>query len=56
MTSLSDDYQADVIEAFKQIVGIPMGTNCVPFVTDLFSFCYERDSMSSLSTIIKLIF
>ena len=49
MTSLSDDYQADAIEAFNQIVGIPMGTNCAPLVTDLFLFCYERDSMSSLS-------
>ena len=27
-----------------------MGTNCAPFVTDLFLFCYERDFMMSLST------
>ena len=26
-----------------------MGTNCVPLVDDLFLFCYERDSMLSLS-------
>ena len=26
-----------------------MGTNCVPLVADLFLFCYERDSMLSLS-------
>ena len=26
-------------------VGIPMGTNCVPFASDLFLFCYERDFM-----------
>ena len=32
-----------------QIVGIPMGTNCVLFVADLFLFCYERDLMLSLS-------
>ena len=39
---------------YRQIVGIPMGTNCAPFVADLFLFCYERDFMLSL-TIIKLI-
>ena len=34
---------------FRQIVGIPMGTNCTPLVADLFLFCYERDFMLSLS-------
>ena len=34
---------------FRQIVGIPMGTNCAPLVADLFLFCYERDFMMSLS-------
>ena len=34
---------------YRQIVGIPMGTNCAPFVADLFLFCYERDFMLSLS-------
>ena len=28
---------------------LPMGTNCVPLVADLFLFCYERDLMLSLS-------
>ena len=32
----------------RQIVGIPMGTNCVPLVVVLFLFCYERAFMSSL--------
>ena len=27
---------------YKQIVGIPMGTNCASLVADLFLFCYER--------------
>ena len=31
---------------FRQIVDIPMGTNCAPLVADLFLFCYERDFMS----------
>ena len=34
---------------YRKIVGIPMGTNCAPLVTDLFLFCYERDFMLSLS-------
>ena len=34
---------------YRQIVGIPMGTNCAPLVAGLFLFCYERDFMLSLS-------
>ena len=34
---------------YRQIVGIPMATNCVPLVADLFLFCYERNFMQSLS-------
>ena len=33
----------------RQIVGIPMGTNCGSLVADLFLFCYERDFMMSIS-------
>ena len=33
----------------RQVVGIPMGTNCAPLVADLFLFCYESDFMMSLS-------
>ena len=32
---------------YRQIVGIPIGTNCAPLVADL--FCYERDFKLSLS-------
>ena len=32
----------------RKIACIPMGTNCAPFIADLFLFCYERDFMSSL--------
>ena len=28
---------------YRQVVGIPMGTNCAPLVADLFLFCYESD-------------
>ena len=34
---------------YRQTIGIPMGTNCAPLVSDLFLFCYERDFMKSLS-------
>ena len=34
---------------YRQIVGIPMGTNCAPLVANLFLFCYERVFMLSLS-------
>ena len=34
---------------YRQLVGIPMGTNCAPLAADLFLFCYERDFMMSLS-------
>ena len=36
---------------YRQIVGIPMGTNCAPLVADLFLFCYERDFITSLSDV-----
>ena len=34
---------------YRQIVGIPMNTNCSPLVADLFLFCYERNFMTFLS-------
>ena len=40
----------DKIYVGRQIVGIPMGTNCAPLVADLFLFCYERDLMKDLSS------
>ena len=36
-------------KSYRQLVGIPMGTNCAPLAADLFLFCYERDFMLSLS-------
>ena len=37
------------LKLYRQIVDIPMGTNCAPLGADLFLFCYERDFMLSLS-------
>ena len=35
------------LKLYRQIVGIPMGTNCAPLVAGF--FCDERDFMLSLS-------
>ena len=32
----------------QQIIGIPMGTNCAPFLADKFLYSYEADFMQSL--------
>ena len=34
---------------YRQVFGIPIGTNCAPLVADLFLSCNERDFMMSLS-------
>ena len=50
LTFLLDNiYIRFATKLFRQIVGIPNGTNCAPLVADLFLFCYERDFMMSLS-------
>ena len=36
-------------KSYRQIVGIPMGTNCAPLLADLFFVCYDRAFMLSLS-------
>ena len=36
---------------YRQIIGIPMGTNCASLVADLILFCYERDFITSLSDV-----
>ena len=38
------------LKLYRQIVGIPMGTNCAPLVADLFLFCFDRDFMLPLSS------
>ena len=37
------------LKLYRQIVGIPMDTNCAPLVADLFLFGHKRDFMLSLS-------
>ena len=34
---------------YRQIVGIPMATNCAPLIADLVLYSYEGDFMASLS-------
>ena len=48
---MDDIYIRFCTKLYKQIVGIPMGTNCAPLVADLFLFCYERDFITSLSDV-----
>ena len=46
LTSLLDNiYIRFGSKLYRQIVGIPMGTNCAPLEAGLFLFCYERDFM-----------
>ena len=33
---------------FQQVVGIPMGTNCAPLLTDLFLYSYESEFLHNL--------
>ena len=33
---------------FQQFVGIPMGTNCVPLLVDLFVYSYESEFLQNL--------
>ena len=40
--SLDNIYVRFGSKLYRQNVGIPMGTNCVPHVANLFLFCYER--------------
>ena len=48
--SLGNIYIRFGTKLYRQIVGIPIGTNCAPLVADLFLFCYERDFMKTLSS------
>ena len=45
------DLELSYTDKYRQIIGIPMGTNCAPLVADLFLFCYGRDFMTSLSDV-----
>jgi len=33
---------------YRQVIGIPMGTNCAPLIADLFLYCYEQSFMKKL--------
>ena len=50
LTFLLDDiYIRFGSKLYRQIVVIPIGTNCASLVDDLFLFCYGREFMLSLS-------
>ena len=33
---------------YRQIIGIPMGTNCAPLIADLFLYCYESQFIAKI--------
>ena len=35
-------------QLFRQMVGIPIGTNCAPLLVDLFLYSYENESLDKL--------
>ena len=34
---------------FRQVIGIPMGTNCAPLLADLFLYSYENEFLDNRS-------
>ena len=36
-------------QLFRQMVGIPMGTNCAPLLADLFLYSYENEFLDELN-------
>jgi len=37
-----------LVDVFFKTIGIPMGTNCVPLLVDLFLYSYEADFTQGL--------
>ena len=35
-------------QLFRQMVGIPMGTNCAPLLADLFLYSYDNEFLDKL--------
>ena len=35
---------------YRQIVGIPIGTNCAPIIADLFLYCYQLQFNTKIQT------
>ena len=42
------EFLVDNIYVFRQMVGIPMGTNCAPLLADLFLYSYENEFLDKL--------
>ena len=49
LTFYKTTFLFDLRKLYRQVVRIPMGTNCAPLVVELFLFYYEREFMMSLS-------
>ena len=40
-------------QLFRQMVGIPMGTNCAPLLADLFLYSYENEFLDKLIKVVR---
>ena len=38
-------------EVFRQIIGIPMGTNCAPLLANIFLHMYEKKFITRMNTV-----
>ena len=45
---LDDIYVCFGNTVYRQVIGISMGTNCAPLITDLFLYCYESHFMAKI--------
>ena len=52
---LDNIYMRFGTKLYRQLVAIPMGTNCAPLVADLFLYCYETDFMDSPNQVSRLL-
>ena len=41
-------YLVTISNLFRQVIGIPMGTNCAPLLADLFLYSYENEFLDDM--------
>ena len=48
VVSVRDTFPARFPNIFRQVIGIPMGTNCAPLLADLFLYSYENEFLDNM--------
>ena len=38
----------NAVTVYRQVIGIPMGTNCAPLIADLFLYCSQSQFMAKI--------